>query len=917
MAIIAKYALGISGGTDSSGNGNDLIAGSVTPGQALSHDGVLANGSSVFNASGQWWVGANTAIANTTTTLSFSIWGKWDGTTGVHPLIGMVDKFYLTVNSGGNWELFTYYPTQEQNVIGTATTSWQHIVVVIDGTSLKVYLDTVLEVDTTVAAVGTAGGEDLYIGCHDAFFRFTGEGDDAVFYDHALNQTDVNTLNALPDFDTVDTITITDKIENMPYQVNSSGLADITRTVNYVGSPTSIRARFNGGTWTVVDASPSGGTSTFTLSDQPAGHGLFEVDFSNDALVTDSVTLGIGNIIVSEGQSNADGTLDEESTYTGTQPAFIYPVERTVWTAINDYPQTPGNYTHYRRLANIIEADTNQPVYIVDTAYASTGLYDGSPNTPGDWMPGGKAYDRAVLIINDSGITDALCEVWFQGYNDAFFGTTKSEYETQLPLTLAGLKTATGLTSVETVVVAGLQGSNDPLLDIRAAHLGLWDSEPTLHPGAVLADIDIVSGGGDGIHLKTNVQSEVYCQRLWAMVKAAFLNGTAVRGPRFNSATYTASPDEVLVSFSAVGPLQGAETLGWRVIDDSGTLTVNSAVLQDSTKVLLTLNRGLSTNPLVSWGRNLEAWGTTFRDSQTEIPALNPVEYGAPPEPFVDESVSTTPVVDITSPTTNPTYPTSTSTIDISGTSSISSGTVDIVTWENDRGGSGTCTGTTTWSQNAIPLFSGVNILTVTAESNLGETGTDTLTVTFTPPAPTITITSPTSDPTYATSSATIDLAGTASISSGTVDAVGVTNDRGGGPYTATGTASWSQTGITLFSGDNVLTATATSDLGETATDILTVTYTPPTTGFINLTANWPAGATVTIDSVEYTSNTLIEKAAGSYTCVPNTVEGYTTPASQVATVTVGNTTNISFLWVSDTIRKAPNFRTLKVNKGR
>ncbi|MBP7937731.1 MAG: SUMF1/EgtB/PvdO family nonheme iron enzyme [Phycisphaerae bacterium] len=89
--------------------------------------------------------------------------------------------------------------------------------------------------------------------------------------------------------------------------------------------------------------------------------------------------------------------------------------------------------------------------------------------------------------------------------------------------------------------------------------------------------------------------------------------------------------------------------------------------------------------------------------------------------------------------------------------------------------------------------------------------------------APTIAITSPTSNPTYTTASSTIDLAGTA------LDNVGVmqvtwSNSRGGNG-TAIGTASWSVTGILLQGGQNLLTLTARDEAGNSASDQLNVTY--------------------------------------------------------------------------------------------
>jgi len=87
---------------------------------------------------------------------------------------------------------------------------------------------------------------------------------------------------------------------------------------------------------------------------------------------------------------------------------------------------------------------------------------------------------------------------------------------------------------------------------------------------------------------------------------------------------------------------------------------------------------------------------------------------------------------------------------------------------------------------------------------------------------PTVTITSPTSNPTYTTSSSPLTLGGTAA------DNIGVTqvtwaNSRGGGG-TATGTTTWTASGIVLQTGTNVLTVTARNAAGNTATARVTVT---------------------------------------------------------------------------------------------
>jgi hypothetical protein len=94
---------------------------------------------------------------------------------------------------------------------------------------------------------------------------------------------------------------------------------------------------------------------------------------------------------------------------------------------------------------------------------------------------------------------------------------------------------------------------------------------------------------------------------------------------------------------------------------------------------------------------------------------------------------TTDPSISITSPTSNSIYNTSSSSLNIGGTASDNVG-VTLVSWSNDRGGSSNCTGTISWSKSGIALSSGQNEITVTAKDAAGNTGTDILTVTYTPP---------------------------------------------------------------------------------------------------------------------------------------------------------------------------------------
>src|SRR5207253_2695390 len=145
---------------------------------------------------------------------------------------------------------------------------------------------------------------------------------------------------------------------------------------------------------------------------------------------------------------------------------------------------------------------------------------------------------------------------------------------------------------------------------------------------------------------------------------------------------------------------------------------------------------------------------------------------------------------------------------------------------------------------------------------------------------PTVTITTPTANPTYATSSSPLTLGGTAA------DDIGVTqvawaNSRGG-RGSATERTSWTVSGIALQTGANVLTSTARDAAGNTATDTVTVTRsdtTPPTATITAPTSNptyTTSSSLLTLggtaaDNVGVTQVTWVNNRGGSGTATGTT----------------------------------------------
>jgi len=101
---------------------------------------------------------------------------------------------------------------------------------------------------------------------------------------------------------------------------------------------------------------------------------------------------------------------------------------------------------------------------------------------------------------------------------------------------------------------------------------------------------------------------------------------------------------------------------------------------------------------------------------------------------------TTAPTITIDIPSADPTFTTDKSPLYIGGSASDNVG-VTQVTWSNSRGGSGTASFVSpNWTVKEVVLQSGTNVITVTAWDAAGNTGSDSITVTYNPPGCSYTI---------------------------------------------------------------------------------------------------------------------------------------------------------------------------------
>jgi len=198
------------------------------------------------------------------------------------------------------------------------------------------------------------------------------------------------------------------------------------------------------------------------------------------------------------------------------------------------------------------------------------------------------------------------------------------------------------------------------------------------------------------------------------------------------------------------------------------------------------------------------------------------------------------PTVFINSPTTT-TYETASSLVSLSGISSDNQGVVR-VSWKNSRGGGSVASGTSKWQANDIHLFSGDNIITITAEDSNGNLSTATLTVTATQldmTSPVVSITGPRLEKQFTVISPTVALAGAAADNIGVTDLTWA-NDRGGSGSLQLTQGTWNVPNLALREGPNRITVTAKDSGGSSGSDTTTIYYISPDFAPPTLTIDFP-----------------------------------------------------------------------------
>jgi len=203
-----------------------------------------------------------------------------------------------------------------------------------------------------------------------------------------------------------------------------------------VGVPDQIQARAvvmagsgNNGTttaWQTIDAAPSGGNYSGTLTDVPAG-GWYQLEVRSviDGSPSDAAVLGkvgVGDIFVTAGQSNSANFAANQAPQDDRISARTSTTNSTWTLATAPLPiSNGGGGSVWTWLANKLIAAEDIPIGLV-----SLGI-GGSPAS--SWTPGGGNYNNLLRpAVKSFPINGFRAALWHQGETDSIYGVTAATH---------------------------------------------------------------------------------------------------------------------------------------------------------------------------------------------------------------------------------------------------------------------------------------------------------------------------------------------------------------------------------------------------------------------------------------------------------------------------------------------------------
>lgn len=337
----------------------------------------------------------------------------------------------------------------------------------------------------------------------------------------------------------------------------STNTADFQVTGPYTGTPPAVEASLDGAAWTTLDANPTGGVYSGTLT-LPTGQYTLFVRHSDDHAVTASVDyVTVGDGYAGAGQSNFHGRLDDGQDCPNQTFRFVYFGSDSVWRWGSELAagrligsgvgqDAAGNHVNNNwpsgdpalhapgagggcvmpLVADKVMAATGVPIFFVQCAMGGTSIGAGTPN----WQPGADHADRSTLygdlVYRIRQVGGVRAVLWLQGETDILAGKTAQWYATM------GQNIASALAA----------DVNAPLMMAMVMPMGAGTFLSATSPDQINRGIDMLWRWGTNVlrgpdfrrlltdppdyqHIRIAAKSAQVAEGWWQALNAAFYGG--------------------------------------------------------------------------------------------------------------------------------------------------------------------------------------------------------------------------------------------------------------------------------------------------------------------------------------------------------------------------------------------------------
>jgi len=426
-------------------------------------------------------------------------------------------------------------------------------------------------------------------------------------------------------------IAVTSPVSYQVIQRGEDNLGHILISGTYTGFPAYIEASWNGREYVPIVENPTGGNFNGALYNLPPGQGTLSVRFSNDiATMATTSYVGIGDIFVIAGQSNASGRGTNNQSYTHASLKASLFANSDTWKNLTDPTDSVTGQIDsvsldgaaagsvWPLIATQYLADQNVPVAFIPTSKGGVSALQWQPDTSTSTLYG--SMSRRIAAAG--GKIKAV--LFYQGEADASLATSPDTYLAQLNTIANAIYNDFG---VKTVVgqIANAGYATSSIDTIRLAQIKSWDISPAILPGPAFVDVNLADEGGDNLHFKSNGDLQVFANRWWASLKKNFYGGVDGRGPRLVSSKWGATRSEILLTFTdeSLPLLPASTTSGFSVSDSLGIKAIAFSVRTLDNQVKLTLASDAVGETSVSFASGKSAIGNTILtdSSSLQLPA--------------------------------------------------------------------------------------------------------------------------------------------------------------------------------------------------------------------------------------------------------------------------------------------------------